>query len=1140
MTDIIVGKVNAAQTKKGSIDLNLGQLAPEDQLWIDSDGDGYPDQLQVRLCVASNLQDGNMWAAIGNLSARLSMQVTSIAGPIASLSRGAPSTCIVVERPRKQQPQAALLEPYNSCGWRLCGNSAKAMARVLESLSLASMHPTGKYPERIVLNQASDNHALVTGRGADPPIFVSLCSISSRVQDSSDMEPSVDLLHFKESILIAPSGRPRDSRLSFGLEVPSRLPAKLGIALVNLVSRSAAEATDLMLPLAWVGDRPFGGIMLKVVLNPDARAAELKVLPNLQVLAIGNGSRLVRLLEETCRLWFEDQGPGSESISPWLDRVGDAACIAGGIGHWGALAHRLSIDPQRRLPPVAPARSRLLFKACEAVGIEPPIKKARPRAVSRRMRWSGEVERLWAAAKSVPSGAGRIECTAFLSKPANERRSFAHGLEALLSAKGYHPGIKVYNAYKPGVDWLLNEISPSLPETAYRALITFRPFAGKHPNQLELKSRWAQEIFPAPDLLALNKGWPVKRVEMIMDPEQQAAYRFTAWNRQGREVFTRDFTPPTSCFSYMAALPESGTVNPTCIGLKLSQDGQVFWEEYLPSDREVFWRRFLDRWLPQIERLMIEKLPEMLKGSNLAFWQEVRIEVAISETEERLGLDEERLSPMEALHEDLYFGLLDFMKAFCLKYCPQSLLQLGRVVPVMHAHCPEKPWARLRLKPIKEDDGAIKQHPVSEHLYWSEGKLGVRLEAGSPEMSDSARARLCQVAKAWGLDLKRLADGNFLFSDRPARRIPSGKVIPPSEPLVQEEIPRADQIWRWTRDLEGFDHLHVWQAGNSLLGRGILAVEASTPGSASVGKARYLKPTLLVNARHHANEVSGSNAALGLAWRLGATSQGHEMLKKVNVVIVPLENADGVATLEELLPGAPGHKLHAARYNALGVEWYAHYFDDNTPFPEARVKTRLFRRWLPEYLLDLHGVPSHEWEQPFAGYLNPHFRAHWIPRAFVYAILPFYGATDHPGAKESMALADDLLETMAEQGDIDRLNKMIYARYQRYAAAFEPEVFTANMYKSMVVEPTSPRIANTNYGNRLWPLVKSEVITEVLDEVVQGAWLERCSRAHQVVAWTMLERMAPGCTAVLHREESAAGVRFFWLRQGSNQETPAR
>ena len=1125
---------------RGLFNLNLGQLAPEDQLWLDSNGDGFPDQLLVKLCAASNLQHGIVWAAMCNLSARLAMHVTSVTDPMASLSKAATSTCIIVERPRKQHPQAASLEPFGRYGWRLRGNSAKAMARILESLSLAEIRFSMQYDGRIDLNQASDEHCLWTCRGADPPQLVGLCSANGKVQDVMGDASLVDLLRFNQCILTAPSDRPRASKLSLGLEVPERLPARLGVALVNLVARSVAEATDMTLPLAWVGARQFHGHMLKVVLNSDSKAAELKALPDRQVLAIGTGPRLVRLLDEVCRLWFSGQGPGSERITSWMDRVDDAACIANGVGSQGSLAHGLANHPHRRLPPVAPARWLYLAKACKAIGIEPPNKVASPKTISRRLCWSGEVERLLALAQSIPSGANRIECTVFLSKPANERRSLMHRLGELLSAKGYHPTIKMFNAYKPGVDWLLNEIAPSLPLKAYRVRITFRPFVGKHPDQLELKSRWTQEIYPAPDLLAQNKGWPIERIEMSMDPEQEAAYRLVALDREGREVFSQDFTPPTSCFPYTTDLPEGATVNPTCIGLILSHEGQVFWEKHLPSDREIFWRRFLDRWLPLIEKHMIKKLPEVLNGRRLAFWQEVRIEVAISETEERLGLDEERLSPMEALHEDLYFGLLDFMKAFCHQHCPQSSLQFGRIVPVMHAHCSEKPWARLRLKPIKDDIGALKQHPVSDHLYWSEGKLGVRLGTSSLDLSNESRDRLCQVAKAWGVDLKLLADGAFLYSDRPARRIPLKIVTPPLEPLAQEEIPSAGKVWRWTQDLDGFKHLHVWQAGSSLQGRGILAVEANTPGRVSVGKARYLKPTLLVNARHHANEVSGSNAALSLAWRLGATSQGLEMLKKVNVVIVPLENADGVATLEELLPDAPDHKLHAARYNSLGVEWYEHYFDDDTPFPEARVKPRLFRRWLPDYLLDLHGVPSHEWEQPFAGYLNPHFRAHWIPRAFVYAILPFYGATNHPGAEESKALADDLLKAMAGQGDIGRLNKRIYARYHRYAATFEPAVFTANICGSMVIEPTSQRIAKTNFGNRFWPLVKSEVITEVLDEVVQGTWLERCGRAHQVIAWTMLERMARGCAAVLHREESATGVRFVWLRQGSNQGGPTR
>ena len=128
-------------------------------------------------------------------------------------------------------------------------------------------------------------------------------------------------------------------------------------------------------------------------------------------------------------------------------------------------------------------------------------------------------------------------------------------------------------------------------------------------------------------------------------------------------------------------------------------------------------------------------------------------------------------------------------------------------------------------------------------------------------------------------------------------------------------------------------------------------------------------------------------------------------------------------------------------------------------------------------------------------------------------------------------LADDLSDAMADQPDIGRLNKKIHARYRRYAAAFEPEVFNADICGAMVILPPCDRIAETNFGHRFWPLVKSEVITEVLDEVAQGAWLERCGRAHQVVAWTMLERMAQQMPATLIRERSADGVRLAWVRQ---------
>jgi hypothetical protein len=241
------------------------------------------------------------------------------------------------------------------------------------------------------------------------------------------------------------------------------------------------------------------------------------------------------------------------------------------------------------------------------------------------------------------------------------------------------------------------------------------------------------------------------------------------------------------------------------------------------------------------------------------------------------------------------------------------------------------------------------------------------------------------------------------------------------------------------------------------------------------------------------------------------------------VVAVPLENADGVATLEELLPGCKGHKLHAARYNALGVEWYGDYFLERPRFPEACVKPLLWRRWLPLLVLDAHGVPSHEWEQPFSGYAPGRFRQFWIPRAFVYAIVPFVDEPSHPGhgpAREISRLMD-----RAIRGDrgIQKLDRELKHRYARYARSWDPDVFPSSGGRGLTVLPSEKRLAGLNFGAQRFPVTVSEIVTEVTDEVVSGRMLELCARTHLTAARAMLEWLKGRPPGQLVRQPSRQG-----------------
>ena len=220
------------------------------------------------------------------------------------------------------------------------------------------------------------------------------------------------------------------------------------------------------------------------------------------------------------------------------------------------------------------------------------------------------------------------------------------------------------------------------------------------------------------------------------------------------------------------------------------------------------------------------------------------------------------------------------------------------------------------------------------------------------------------------------------------------------------------------------------------------------------------------------------------------------MLKHVNVAWIPLENPDGVATLEELLPYGRDHKLHAARYNALGVETYGEYFEEEPRFPEALAKTRLWRRWLPEVMVDHHGVPSHEWDQPFSGYAPFRFREFWIPRNFVYACIPFVNEPGHAHHKTAKGLSTLLGKAMSGVPEIVQQNHELASRYRRYARGPEPETFPDSKGEPMLVVPPLGRTYSTNFAVRYPEVTRSEIILEVPDEGASGRHLELCVLAH--------------------------------------------
>ena len=1129
--------------------LGLESLFSAATLFRDTNGDGYPDRLNFFIGVEPGLSDARLWAEILNLTARLAGEVTALDLPIVRrLPVILPQIpCLLIHAPAVRNGPAAAIRNLGSNRAALSGSSAEGMAALIQSLALGPP-AAGPSPEnwkilRLTGDPPSvmeivDGRGKTTGRLRLPPAVV-------RTTDRRPVNFAGGLLDLDNFLYEVPAAAPRCKRLLLSIELnPHRLSPQVGLALCDVLTRAALEASELELPLAFAGPGRVGGVVLRVSENSAQRAA-LRIEPQpgggVVLQAEGGPRPLAACLREWLRLGLEAGSPGGEATARIRQTLTEAGDVLSGRGRWGAWAHELVAAARRGAapPPAGRVERPRLAKACRALNLPAP-QLWTARSVTRRQRWVSETQRIIEAIQRVPRGAGDLEGLILVSKPSAMRRAFKAALEKELRVKGYRPRLAVLNAYKAGLSWLLEVVQPELKRMRAigRLELAFQPFSAG-PGTLEMGSRFLQEIYPGPDLIARSLGWPPEKIRLVKRPTLRDAYRVRAWDPQQRLVLEKGFSPRWAELPYLPGRPSLGRVHPACGGVLLSQDGRVILDRPIATDREMFWRIFQERWLPAIEAAMASRLKEGDRRPPSVFWEDLRVVVAIDESDDRLGLGAERVAPMEALHEDLYFVLLDFFKVFAQEKGLDADVQFGRIFPRVIAVAPKgAPTATLAARPLPPQPRAAERPARSGVTVQSFGinagrvELGLTVSTTTPH-SEEGRV-LCRIARAWDHDLQPSADGNgfFLKLSRPrsSGSPPRSQVVCAAPPL-NRLIPLSE-VEAWVRRLGVLPNIRAWRAGATWRGRPVWALEAVSGGDGryvSCARMRLVKPTLLLNARHHANEVSSTNAALHLFWELGATAWGRRMLRTVNAAALPLENADGVATLEALLPGAEDHKLHAARYNALGVEWYGDYFLEQPRFPEARVKPLLWRRWLPLLVLDAHGVPSHEWDQPFSGYAPGRFQQFWIPRAFIYAIMPFIDQISHPGHGPAREISRVMARAIGAVRDIQKLDRELKDRYARYARSWDPEVFPPVGRRGLTVLPSEKRLVGLNFGVQRFPVTVSEIVTEVTDEVVSGRLLELCAQAHLAAAKALLEWLGRrGGGRLVRRPLPGGGLRLSW------------
>jgi len=751
------------------------------------------------------------------------------------------------------------------------------------------------------------------------------------------------------------------------------------------------------------------------------------------------------------------------------------------------------------------------------------------------------------------SNAAPLSISLGVSESPAIRQQIQTDIEDTLRGAGWRAfEVEVLSAYKQGFFWLTEKILPRLRGRPVASL-TVR-FAEEKDDWTRPKRfytepiRWLQELYPVDEIFAAELGLPLNSIHFEMKSEGDPVYEFVALDHQGAVLLEASFSPRTRTIPFLNLLPEWGTVKVATGWLEVRQGHSSVLAALLPTDLEKVWGFYQEEVLKAVYAHVMKKTGHKPTTAKQPYFKRLLIELRASEPDFRLGVDEEIVSSLEAMHDELYFDTLDFLRGITdieleetdLPEDTSRLSAPGNIFPLVHpstegrsASCrailedwsASTPRLVLRWKEKgrdfeeseEENFPPLKPKAIRYPAFVYDGNqdrienLVVELEFEKETdyltaleiiqtVKDLEKGHLIKTVFAYPrlkfLTL-RLKHKDF---EKEEVLVVSSKLIkkkgrlgrhPGQVGVSTDEIISPEKCLDIVHSLGSYPMLKAYIGGISYENREIPVIEAFLPQGEYVSLPRLItfKPTLFLSGRQHANEVSSTNYILKLAELLATQAAYQNALQRINFVLLPLENPDGASLAFELQKLTPFHSLHAGRYSALGVDIGSQVGLAKPFLPEAMVRKNLQERWLPDIYLNLHGYPSHEWVQAFSGYSPYLFRDYWIPRGW----FAYFRAPRLPIYEKNRQAADDLrrflISEMQADEQIRKSNEKFYSRYRRWASRWQPHLNELELHDGLNLYIAR----RSSQETKLTPRSKTtyvEETPELMDETARGAWLD--------------------------------------------------
>ncbi len=301
--------------------------------------------------------------------------------------------------------------------------------------------------------------------------------------------------------------------------------------------------------------------------------------------------------------------------------------------------------------------------------------------------------------------AGPVKISLGLSESPESRARIKARIEEMAAAalKSAKAEVDVLSAYKQGFFWIVEKALPALKGKPVAKLTIRFPEAkddiGKPKRFYTESARWLQELYPVDEIIVRDLGLPLDAIQFEMTESAVPTYELTAMDARNAVLWTGTFAPRVRESAYLKALPEWGTVQVSTGWVRLENGPEIVLDEALTTDLERLWSYFQDEGLGPVLDHVMKKTGGVPTFTKQPYFKQLKIEVWASEPDFRLGLDEEIVSSLEALHDEIYFDTLDFLRGITEidageEEIPEDSSRFsapGNVFPVIHPSAEDGP-----------------------------------------------------------------------------------------------------------------------------------------------------------------------------------------------------------------------------------------------------------------------------------------------------------------------------------------------------------------------------------------------------------------------------------------------------------------